>query len=65
MSAMASQITSVSIVYPTVCSGADQRKYQSSTLLAFMRGIHAVTSELPAQKASNAEKFPFHDVIII
>ena len=30
MSAMASQITGVSIVYSTVCLGVDQRKYQSS-----------------------------------
>ena len=36
MSAMASQITGVSIVYSTVCSGADQRKYQSSASLAFV-----------------------------
>ena len=30
MSAMSSQITGVSIVYSTVCSGADQRKHQCS-----------------------------------
>ena len=40
MSSIVSQITSVSIVYPTVCSGADQRKHQSSVSLAFVRGIH-------------------------
>ena len=34
MSVMASQITSVSIVYLTVCSGADQRIHESSALLA-------------------------------
>ena len=39
MSAMASQITSVSIVYLTVYSGADQRKHQSSASLAIVRGI--------------------------
>ena len=43
MSAMASQITNVSIVYSAVCSGADQRKHQSSTSLAFVRGIHRLT----------------------
>ena len=37
---MASQITSLTIVYPTVYSGADQRKHQSSALLAFVQGIH-------------------------
>ena len=40
MSAMASQITGVSIVCSTVCPGADQRKQQSSTSLAFAREIH-------------------------
>ena len=32
---MASQITGASIVYSTVCSGADQRKHKSSASLAF------------------------------
>ena len=40
MSAMASQITSLTIVYSTVYSGADLRKHQSSASLAFVRGIH-------------------------
>ena len=40
MSAMASQITSLAIVYSTVYSGADQRKHQSPALLAFVQGIH-------------------------
>ena len=40
MDAMASQFTSPTIVYSTVYSGGDQRKYQSSTSLAFARGIH-------------------------
>ena len=58
MSAMASQITSLTIVYSSVCSGADQRKHQSSASLAF------VTGDFPSQRASNAEKkFPFDDVI--
>ena len=39
MSVMTSQITGVSIVYSTVCSGADQRKHQSSASLVFVRGI--------------------------
>ena len=39
MSAMASQITGFSIVYPTVCAGLDQRKHQRSTTLVFVRGI--------------------------
>ena len=34
------QITSLTIVYSTVYSGADQRKHQSFASLAFVRGIH-------------------------
>ena len=40
ISTIASQITSVSMVYSSVCSDADQRKHQSSASLAFVRGIH-------------------------
>ena len=40
VSRLASQITSLMIVYSTVYSGADQRKHQSSASLAFLRGIY-------------------------
>ena len=40
MSTMASQITSLMVVYSTVYSDADQRKHQSSASLAFVWGIH-------------------------
>ena len=40
MTTVASQITSLTIVYSTVYSGADQRIHQSSAPLAFVRGIH-------------------------
>ena len=40
MGTMASQITSLTVVYSTVYSVADQRKHQSSASLAFVRGIH-------------------------
>ena len=53
--AMASQITSLTIVYSTVYSGADQRKHQRSASLAFVRGIHRWPVNSPAQMASNAE----------
>ena len=62
MSLMASQITSPAIVYSPVCSGTDQRKHQSSASLAFVRITGS--GEFPAQKASNAEMFPFDDVIM-
>ena len=57
MSAMASQITGVSMVCSTVCSGAAQRKHQSSASLAFVRGIPtaSVTGEFPSQRTSNVE----------
>ena len=35
MSVMASQISSLTIVYSTIYSGADQRKHQNSASLAF------------------------------
>ena len=40
MTTMAYQITSLTVVYSTVCSDADQRKHQSSASLAFVWGIH-------------------------
>ena len=53
MRAMASQITSISSVDSNACSGADQRKHQSSASLASVR-----TGEFPTQRASNAENVP-------
>ena len=50
MGTMASQITSLVIVYSTIYSSTDQRKHQSSASLAIVRGIHR-----SAQMASNAE----------
>ena len=41
MTTMASQITSLTIVYSTVYSDADQRKHQSSVSLAFVWGNHS------------------------
>ena len=40
MSTMASQITSLRVVYSTVYSDASQRKHESSASLAFVWGIH-------------------------
>ena len=40
MTTMASQITSLTVVYSTVYSAADKKKHQSSTSLAFVWGIH-------------------------
>ena len=54
MGAMASQITSLTIVYSTVYSNADQRKHQISTSLALVREFNG-TGEFSAQMTSNAE----------
>ena len=51
---MASQITSLTFVYSTVYSDADQRKHQNSVSLAFVWGIHR-TGEFLTQMASYAE----------
>ena len=40
MTTIASQITSLTVVYSTVYSDADQRKHQSSASLAIVWGIH-------------------------
>ena len=52
---VASQISSLTIVYSTVNSDADQRKHQSSASLAFVWGNSTATGEFPAQRVSNAE----------
>ena len=65
MSAMASQITSLTIVYSTVNSDADQRKHQSSSSLAFVRGIQRWPVNSPQKWTLSRKRFPFDDVIII
>ena len=47
MGVIASQIPSLTIVYSTVYSGADQRKHQSSASVAFVRGIHRWSGNSP------------------
>ena len=53
--AMAFEITSHTIVYSNVYSGADQREHQSSASLAFLQGIHRWPVNSPQQRDSNAE----------
>ena len=64
MGAMASQITSLTIVYSTVHSGADQRKHQSFASLAFVRGIHRWPVNSPHKGPVTRRMFPFDDVIM-
>ena len=64
MSTMASQITGVSIIYWTVCSGSDQRKHHRSVSLAFVRGIHLWPVNSPHKGPVKQKMFPFDDVIM-
>ena len=64
MTAMASQITSLTIVYSIDYSGADQRKHQSPALMAFVRGIHRGPVNSPHKGPVTRKMFPFDDVIM-
>ena len=64
MGTMASQITSLTIVYWTVYSGADQRKHQSCASLAFVWGIHRWPVNSPHKLPVTRKMFPFDDVIM-
>ena len=64
MSTVASQITSLTIVYSTVYSGADQRKHQSSASLAFVRGIHWGPVNSLRKGPVTQKIYPFDDVIM-
>ena len=64
MGAIASQITSLAIVYSTVYSGADQRKHQSSASLAFVQGIHRGPMNSLDKWPVTQKMFPFDDVIM-
>ena len=57
MSAVAFQITSLSTVCSTVCSGADQRKKDNikARVTGLCAGNSPVTGEFPAQRDSSAE----------
>ena len=65
MGTMAYQITSLTIVYSTVYSGADQGKHQSSASLAFVRGIHRWLVNSPHKGPVTWKMFPFDDVIMV
>ena len=59
MSAMASLITSLTIVYIP-----RSKKTSKLRVAGLCEGNSPVTSEFPTQRASNAEMFPFDDVIM-
>ena len=64
MDSIASQITSLTIVYSTVHSGADQSKHQSSASLAFVWEIHRWPVNFPHKWPVTRKMFPFDDVIM-
>ena len=65
ISAMASQITTLTIVYAAIYSAANHRKHQSSALLAFLRGIHRWPVNSPHKWPVTRKMFSFDDVIMI
>ena len=64
MDSIASQTTSLTIVYSTVLSGADQSKHQSSASLAFVWEIHRWPVNFPHKWPVTRKMFPFDDVIM-
>ena len=65
MSVIASQITSLAIVYSSVYSGADQRKRQRSASLALVWGIHRRPVNSPHKGPVTRKMFPLDDVIMM
>ena len=64
MGSMGSKITSRTIVYSAVYSGADQRKHHSSVSLAFVRGINRGPVNSLHKGPVTRKMFPFDDVIM-
>ena len=64
MGTMASQITSLKVVYWTVYSGANQRKHQSFASLAFVRGIQWWPMNSPHKGPVTRKMLPFDDAIM-
>ena len=64
MGPIASQITSLTIVYSAVYTGTDKRTHQSSASLAFVWGIHRGPVNSPHKSPVTLKMFPFNDVIM-
>ena len=64
MGAMASHITSLTIVCSTRYSGTDQNKYQSPASLAFVWGIHRWLVNSPHKGPITQKYFPFDNAIM-
>ena len=63
--AIASQITSLTIVYSAMYSSASQRKHQSSMSLVHVRGIHRWPVNSLHKGPVAWKMFPFDDLIMI
>ena len=63
LGAIASQITSLTIVYSTVYLGVYQRKHQRATSLAFVSGNHRWPVNSSHKGPVTRKMFPFDDVI--
>ena len=64
MSVMASQITSLTVVYSTVYSDTNQRTYQTSASLNLVREIHQSPVNSPHKGPVARNTFSFDDVIM-
>ena len=65
MTMLASQITSLTVVYSIVYSGVDQSKHQSYASLAFVQEIHRGPVNFPHKWPVTRKMFPFDDVIMM
>ena len=65
MSTLASQITSLPIVYSVVYLRRKSKKHQSSASLAFVMGIHRWSVNSPHKGPVTRKMFPFDDVIML
>ena len=64
MGVIASQITSLTIVFSSIYPDADERKHQSSASLVFVWGIHRGPVNSPHKWPVTRKMFPFDDVIM-
>ena len=64
MTAIASQVSSLTIVYSIAYSDTDQRKHQSSVSLASVRAIHRWPVNSPHKRPVKRKMFQFDNVIM-
>ena len=65
MTTMASQFTSLTVVYSIAYQDADQRQHQSSASLVFVWGIHRWPVNSPHKGPVTRKMFPFDDVVMM